>query len=41
MKYHGSTLITGRQVHGGHGTNALPIKDYILRADAIPNTTQK
>ncbi len=36
----GSALIAGRQVHRGHGANALAVHDHILWPDTIPARTQ-
>ena len=41
MKHHGSTLVPGRQVHGGDGPDALTVQDNVLWADAIPGYEHK
>ena len=32
---HSGTLVSGGQVHRRHRPDALPVQDYVLRADAV------
>ena len=36
VQYDGGHLVASRQVHGGHGADALPVQDDVLRGHAVP-----
>lgn len=41
VQHHGAHLVARRQVHGGHGADALPVQDDVLRADPVAGAQRR